>query len=289
MFYKLPIILVFICYSLVLQSQDDVIQKQKVYKTIDGNPLTVDIFSTTETASHEGNPAIAFFHGGGWAFGEPSEFHNACRRYAQKGFVTFSFAYRLSITKNGTVPHPEITPVESVKDARGALRWLKENYHELNIDPEKIIAAGQSAGGQLALSTALCKNINESTDNLNTDPTPVALLIYSGTVNAVEAWADRLLGDRRDEIWSMSPFHNLHSGMPPVIHFHSKDDPVVPFWSVEYFMFETRKLGNHFDLIRYEDRKHYLGEGNDHYSEYFDEEILERTDKFLETFGLMPN
>ena len=84
----------------------------------------------------------------------------------RKGFVTFSFSYRLSVNEDGTVPHPAITPVESVKDARSALRWLKLEAENWNIDPEKVVAAGQSAGGPLAVSTALLDRINESSEYL---------------------------------------------------------------------------------------------------------------------------
>ena len=57
-----------------------------------GQELGVDIFYANEILGKKDNPAIAFFSGGGWAFGSPAEFHNACRRYAKKGFVSFSFA-----------------------------------------------------------------------------------------------------------------------------------------------------------------------------------------------------
>jgi len=265
-----------------------VIQKKSIYKTIQGKQLYVDIFYTGQTIQKTDNPAIAFFHGGGWVFGSPSEFHEACKRFAKKGFITFSFEYRLSIKEDGTYPDPEITPVESVKDARSAMRWLKENASELKLDPEKIIASGQSAGGQLALSTSQLDDINEITDNLSIDPSPVALLLYSSNVNTMEAWVDRILGERRKEIWSISPFHNLKPGMPPAIEFHGKEDPMVPFWIVEYFMSRTKELGNHFESVSFEGRKHYLAEGNDQYATYFDEAIMERTDLFLEEQGLMP-
>jgi len=42
-----------------------------------------------------------------------------------KGFVTFSFQYRLSGNEDGSYPHPDITPVESTKDARSAIRWSR--------------------------------------------------------------------------------------------------------------------------------------------------------------------
>lgn len=268
--------------------ENRVIQQREIYKQVMDRELSADIFYTAETLERNGNPAIAFFHGGGWAYGSPSEFHQACRRYAAKGFVTFSFSYRLSIGEDGTVPHPEITPVESVKDARSALRWVKEEAARWNIDPEKVVAAGQSAGGQLALSTALLDRINESTDNRGTDPTPCALLLYASNVNTMEAWVDRLLGERREEIWSISPYHNLRSGMPPAIEFHGTEDPMVNFWIVQYFRDKTISLGNRFEQVPFEGKGHYLAEGDTTYATYFDESVMERTDRFLEELGLMP-
>ena len=268
--------------------ENKIIQERRIYKQLMGLDLSVDVFYTDMALERKGNPAIAFFHGGGWAYGDPAEFHNACRRYAEKGFVTFSFSYRLSVNEDGTVPHPGITPVESVKDARSALRWLKEMAELWNIDPEKVVAAGQSAGGQLALSTALLDQINESTDNPDIDPTPCALLLYGSNVNTMEAWVDRLLGERREEIWSISPYHNLKPGMPPAIEFHGTADPMVNFWIIEYFKEKTIALGNRFEQIPFEGKGHYLAENDTTYATYFDESVMERTDRFLEELGIMP-
>jgi acetyl esterase len=264
-----------------------VIHKKEIYKSVDGISLTADVFYTGETLQILNKPAIAFFHGGGWAYGSPDEFHNACRRYAQKGFVTFSFQYRLSITGDGNVPNPDITLVECVKDARSAMRWVRENAGSFGIDPDKIIAAGQSAGGQLALSTAMFDKINEASDNLDVSPVPNALLLYSSNVNTMEAWADWLMGERRKEIWSVSPYHNLKPGLPPAIAFHGTKDCMVPIYIINLFKEETTRLGNYYELITYEGRPHYLAEDNNKYATYFDEEILERTDTFLEKFGFM--
>ena len=41
-------------------------------------------------------------------------------------------------------------------------------------------------------------------------------MLYSSNVNTLEAWADRLMGERRGEIWSISPHHNLRPGLPPI-------------------------------------------------------------------------
>lgn len=280
-------ITVFVVFHITtsLAQEAVVLSKKLVYKKIDGQELHVDMFYTESSQQKNGNTAIAFFHGGGWVFGDPSEFYEACRRYAKKGYVTFSFQYRLSRNEDGTYPRPEVTPVESTKDARSAIRWLRKNAEMLKINPEKIVVGGQSAGGQLALGTALLDSVNENTDNLKISPVPNALLLFSSNVNTLEPWIDMLLGDRRNEIWSISPYHHLKKNMPPAIAFRGEEDDQVLPYIVDMFRAKTLELGNYFELHSYPGRKHYLGEGNKNYARYFDEEILEKTDIFLAKFG----
>jgi acetyl esterase/lipase len=271
--------------ALTYAQHETILKEEKVYKKVDEYELKVHIFYRDSAKKIPNNPAIAFFHGGGWVFGDPEEFFSACERYAAKGYVTFSFQYRLSIREDGTYPHPDITPVESTKDARSAIRWLRENASVLMIDPRKIVVGGQSAGGQLALSAALMDEINEETDNPDISPVPDAILLYSSCVNTMEAWIDMILGGRRQEIWSISPHHNLKRNMPPVIAFHGEEDCTVLLYTVRLFEEKMKELGNHYELITYPGRKHYLGEGNEKYATLFDEEIMVRTDEFLIKFG----
>lgn len=266
-------------------AQEAVIHQNKlVYKVIASQELTVDIFYP-ESQRSDTHTAIVFFHGGGWVFGAPSEFYEACRRFARKGYITFSFQYRLSRNADGSFPHPDISPIESVKDARSAIRWIRSHADSLRIDSDKIVVGGQSAGGQLALSTALLDSINESTDNMAINPKPNALLLFSSNVNTLEPWIDNLLGDRNKEIWSISPYHNLKKSMPPAIAFHGEEDNQVLPYIVRMFNVKMDELGNYYDLHWFPGRKHYLGEENEKYANYFDEEILKLTDGFLEKFG----
>jgi acetyl esterase/lipase len=280
---------ILILFSDNLSAQEIEVTHEKItYKKINGQELTADIFYIPAVRQKKGNPAIGLFHGGGWVFGSPEEFYTTCERYARKGFITFSFQYRLSINEDGSYPNPEITPIESVKDARSAIRWLRENAGPLGISPDLIVVGGQSAGGQLALSTALMDNINEATDNPKTSPVPNALLLFSSCVNTMEAWIDNLLGDRRNQIWAISPFHNLKPGMPPAIAFHGESDCQVLFYTMLFFNDKMKELGNPFELITFPGRDHYLGGARDgKYAGYFDEEILDRTDDFLRKYNFM--
>ena len=283
-----------ICFPLLVNAnganqivgKDSVIHASEVYKTIDTLNLKIDIFYNSQLIAKENKTAIVFFHGGGWAYGSPNEFYSTCERYARMGIVTFSVDYRLSI-KNGMVPHPTISPIESLMDARSAMRWVRKNAARFHIDPNKIVASGQSAGGHLALSTAMIDEYNEKSDDLGISCHPDALLLFSSCVNTVEAWCDRLLADRRDKIWSISPEHHIKAGLPPMIEFHGADDDQVPTWTVQFFESEMKKEGNYFELHIYDGRKHYLGEGNPKYSRYFDDEILKIADDFLRKYKLL--
>ena len=267
-------------------TNDNVTHIQEVYKTVDTFRLKIDIFFTKQTLERENNTAIVFFHGGGWAYGTPGEFFTTCERYARMGIVTFSVDYRLSID-NGVTPSKSISPIECVMDAKSAMRWVRENAGKFHLDKNKIVAAGQSAGGHLALCTAMIDEYNEKTDNPGISCRPDAILLFSSCVNAVEGWCDRLLADRRERIWSISPAHNMKGGLPPMIEFHGIDDEQVPKWTVQFFEIEMKKAGNYFEQHMYEGRKHYLGGGNPKYSRYFDDDILKITDDFLRKFNFL--
>jgi acetyl esterase len=290
--YQSPItmktIFIFLCLNLsfLAGSKSQVIHIQEVYKAVDTFNLKIDIFYTKQSFERENNTAIVFFHGGGWAFGTPGEFFTTCERYASMGIVTFSVDYRLSV-ENGAVPNKKISPIESLMDAKSAMRWVRQNAGKLHIDRNRIVAAGQSAGGHLALSTAMIDEYNEKSDDLSISCRPNAILLFSACVNTVEAWCDRLLGDRRTQIWSISPAHHIRTGLPPMIEFHGTDDEQVPKWTVQFFESEMKKKGNYFEQHMYEGRKHYLGDGSTKYSRYYDDEILKIADDFLRKFSFL--
>ena len=280
-------LLSFLCFgSNPAKADEKVIHTREVYKIIDSLKLTIDVFHTNQSYEHGNNTAIVFFHGGGWAFGTPGEFFTTCERYAEMGIVTFSVEYRLSID-NGVTPSKTISPIESVMDARSAMRWVRENAAKFHLDKNKIVVAGQSAGGQLALSTAMIDEYNEKTDDPAVSSSPNAILLFSSCVNTVEGWCDYLLAERRSKIWSISPAHHIRKGLPPMIEFHGTDDEQVPKWTLQFFENAMKKEGNEFELHLFEGRKHYLGGEDQKYSRYYDEDILNITDDFLRRHKLL--
>ncbi len=259
-----------------------------VYKSASDRDLHVDVFQPAAPPKTTARPAIAFFHGGGWVFGDRSLYHDACRHFARKGFVCLTFEYRLSRNDDGTYPHPAITPVESVKDARSAIRWIRANHEDLGIHTEKITAWGRSAGGQLALATVLCDGIDDERDDLDVSPAPNALLLFSTCYNTVNTWVDRMLGGQAGRIRDISPYHRLKRPLPPSLGIHGAEDTTEPARVARWFDEKVAALDLDFELVILPGRGHALTDSGEAPGEFVEPTILRRSEAFLETKGLAP-
>ena len=90
---------------------------------------------------------ILYFHGGGWCINGVESCMRICQDYALRtGAVVVACDYRLSPEYPYPVPN---------NDCLDCLKWACENADKLGIDKRKIFLSGDSAGGGLALSTAL--------------------------------------------------------------------------------------------------------------------------------------
>ncbi len=93
------------------------------------------------------NPAIIYFHGGGWCINGIESCMRICQDYALRtGAVVIACDYSLS---------PEHPYPEANYDCFDCYKWVYDNAATLGIDPENIFLSGDSAGGGLAVSTAL--------------------------------------------------------------------------------------------------------------------------------------
>ena len=93
--------------------------------------------------------AIMILHGGGWRSGNRTQHYPLAQRLADLGYVCFTPEYRLST---------EALYPAAVYDLKAALRWIHANAKKYNVDTEKIVVAGFSAGGQLAALLATTNN-----------------------------------------------------------------------------------------------------------------------------------
>ena len=92
-------------------------------------------------------PLIIYFHGGGWTIGDLDTHHPFCLRLAHQTHCTImSVDYRLA---------PEHPFPAAHEDAIAASRWIIDNLNALAPNNGEVVITGDSAGGNLALSTAV--------------------------------------------------------------------------------------------------------------------------------------
>lgn len=243
----------------------------KVYKKTNNVELDVFVYLPTDYRKGKKRAALAFFHGGGWECGKPEWGHGQCLHFSKLGIVCFSFEYRL------TTQH-DVTPLESIADAKSAIRWIREQAYEYNIDPNRIVASGYSAGGHLAACTAMIDNFDELTENQSISPAANALMFWVTPVKVfADGWFKQILKGRA-KVKDCDPDEFIRSGLPPSIIFQGTADNIIPLWSVKQFANKMKAAGNRCELNIYEGQTH-LGWGENV------KDVYAKMDKFLESLG----
>jgi len=165
-------------------------------------------------------PVIVYIHGGSWRSGNKSEFHALAADLAAQGYAGFSINYDL---------HPHSFPT-SFQEAQTAVRFLRKHAVEYHIDPNQIVIAGESAGGQIALESG--------------DPSAAvsAAIIFNGAYRLSPSFhvVARYLGVKHEKkqrvIKDASPFSQIHPGAPPFFVGHGTADHIVPYSEAQLFV-----------------------------------------------------
>ena len=92
-------------------------------------------------------PVVVYFHGGGWVWGSVDTHNSAARSLAAAGDVAVvSVDYALS---------PEAKFPQALEECAAVVRHVARDGADWGLDPTRILLGGDSAGGNLALATAL--------------------------------------------------------------------------------------------------------------------------------------
>lgn len=213
------------------------------YKPLaNGDSLTLHIFRP-QHVKEKSSPAIIFFFGGGWKLGTPLQFYRECAYYASKGMVAISADYRIEYLHKST-------PFDSFADAQDAIRWLRQHAATYNIDPNKIVASGASAGGHLAASLGTIGTTNE----VSADYKPNLLVLY---YPVVDMNSDRYDFPALDQCYrNISPLQNISNNTPPTIFMVGTKDQIVSIQTAEDFCNTIRKKGVECELHLFKDAGH---------------------------------
>ena len=124
--------------------------RPQIHSTVDysvgtlAGPLTLRLY---RPSSQPGLPIILFVHGGGFILGNLESHDAMARELANRANAAIvAVDYRLA---------PEYPFPAGLDDCMSALEWVIAEAGALDLDPTRISLAGDSAGGQLAVATAL--------------------------------------------------------------------------------------------------------------------------------------
>jgi acetyl esterase len=210
-------------------------------------------------------PAIVFVHGGGWRGGDKGggQWRSLPLHYASKGYVCISVNYRLT----DTAPFPAC-----VEDVKCAVRWLRANAKEYNVDPRRIGAYGNSAGAHLVAMLGLVgPDAKLEGDGPYQDQSSlVQAVCCSATPTDFTNWGGRrdnsflkrgLLRGPEDTFAARakkaSPLTYVKADAPPFLVVHGANDRTVPVQHGDRFVEALKKAGaKDVTYLRYEGAGH---------------------------------
>lgn len=192
--------------------------------------LLLDVYEP-ESDAETNRPLIILAHGGGFIFGDKSEFTQLASYFARAGYVVASINYRL-LDFNPSAREIRQGILEAVYDMKAAVRYFRKTTGSSNpyrINPEQIFVGGYSAGAVTALHCAYLSSAGEvkaiggdvlyqyarvhnglTGDSGNPGPSSAV----QGVINISGALADVRV---------------MNAGEPPVYSIHGTADEVVPY------------------------------------------------------------
>jgi len=190
-----------------------------IYRDGQPEPMRLHLFKPKNWKPEDHRPALVFFFGGGWTRGTPEHSAGYAKWAATIGMVGIAPDYRTQ-ERFGT------TPLESVADGRAAVRWIEDHADKLGIDSKKVVVGGSSAGGHVALWTAIDHTPPGSATNEAPRIKPFALILVSpvSDTSLTSGYTPNRFGDKAE---ALSPVHQLDAKMPPVLLFHGDADTTV--------------------------------------------------------------
>ncbi len=248
------------------------------YKSVDTVDLAMRVYYPETMETKAPFPAIVFFFGGGWVNGNLEQFAPHARHYAKRGMVAVLADYRVE-RRHGT------TPFDAVRDAKSAIRFLRDRANDLRIDPEKIVAAGGSAGGHLAAAAGTVNGLEEPGEDHGISSRPNALVLFNPVFdNGPGGYGfDRVGGEARYR--EISPIHNISPDTPPTVVFLGTNDDLIPVGTAVEYARRMDEAGVYCEVHLYGQQPH--GFFNARSPEFY-EKTVSAADEFLRWLGYLP-
>jgi acetyl esterase/lipase len=207
-------------------------------------------------------PCVIAIHGGFWRSRyDLKHLAHFCAALTATGFATWNIEYRRVGDPGGGWPG-------TFHDVARAAQHLFDIAPEHGIDADRVIVAGHSAGGDLALWLAGVRNLTPHSP-VHAAPLPLrGAVSLAGVVDLHRAWALGLSehavgdmlgggpGDMPDRYDAASPAAMLPLGVPHVV-VHGVDDPIVPVAMAEQYHQAASAQGDTVTLLTLPDTGHF--------------------------------
>ncbi len=178
-------------------------------------------------------PVLMYIHGGGWVGGSKESSVLRLLPWLEKGWAVVNVQYRLGAVS--------LAPA-AVEDCLCALRWVIRNAEEYDIDPDRIVVTGNSAGGHLALTTGMIP-ASAGLDRQcpgNEELSVAAIINWYGITDVADlldgpnmkTYAVTWMGSLPNRLAiadRVSPLTYVRAELPPVLSIHGDADPTVPY------------------------------------------------------------
>jgi acetyl esterase/lipase len=232
------------------------------YRTASNQQLKMDIYYRRGVTTPQ--PTLVYMHGGFWVAGAKETAIMGLLPWLEMGWNVVNVEYRLGVANDPTTLAPA-----AVDDCFCALRFIAALPANYNIDKNRIVVTGESAGGHLSLSMGIIPEsvgLGRECAGAAAPPAPPAArgaapaapapsstpvtLPPLPKVAAVINWygitdvpdviqgtnrqpaAVRWFGDMAnplDVAKKVSPLTYVRAGLPPIITIHGDADRTVPY------------------------------------------------------------
>jgi acetyl esterase/lipase len=228
--------------SAVLVQHGYVVSDNITFKVANGYEAKLDVYRPRDAASR--TPVVVMIHGGGWMEGSKEQAVLSALPFMTMRFAVVNVEYRRGETSRAPA---------AVEDCLCALHWVGRNAERYGFDLGKVIVTGDSAGGHLALASAMipssagfeadCAHEDDETWTgtwKDRKPRVAAVVNWYGITDVadllqgpnIRSFAVSWLGSQpnREELARrLSPMTYVRNGLPPILTIHGDADPIVPY------------------------------------------------------------
>ncbi|MBL9159578.1 MAG: alpha/beta hydrolase [Verrucomicrobiales bacterium] len=255
--------------------------RRVVYKSLDGGgELALHFYLPKDFREGSPRTTLLFFHGGAWDRGSVVQFAPQALYYVERGAIGVLAEYRHAAS------HPGSRPSQSYQDGRAAVRYLRQQAGELNLDPTRIVVVGGAAGGNIAGALALGAPLSKAEAAFKPpESRPDGAILLSTIFEVVKGGLGYpACGDASEaKLVSLSRYHE--GACPPMLVVHGNADRLVPMEEATAFATRLERKKVPHRLVEFEGRDRDFFNLNVDPVSY--EAVLAEMDRFLDEHGLL--